>query len=422
VPASAAAQTSAPETVNIHGPDSPASDPTPTFEFSSPDPDATFECRLGTGPWTPCHNPSVQGPLADGAYHFEVRATKNGVADPTPVAYDIVIDTAVPDTAVSDPDSTTTATPTFTLTSDKPDTTFECELDNGTFTPCASPYTTPALALGKHELEVRASDQLNHTDGSPALVQWTVRRPPPVPTPTPEPTPTPVATPSRDLSGLRGSLVAPDRCQDLPDGDRTDGFTVPKIGRVRVRIESPDVAGGPVVVTLHGQRFADVSYGVDGLPFTAGTTPPFRLTLSPAELSGETDHELILRVRVPHGLPRTVTTSFTSTPCDARLTIDGSRLRIDSRRAMSEVSFDGDGVRLDGGVIDVSAFGRQDSRFGLGRLGGERDGIHVSRVRGRIVVRGLPPDTGIVRLDLPRTSDLRGRAPQIVAGGKALRL
>jgi len=52
---------------------------------------------------------------------------------------------------------TTTATPAFRLASDTPGATFECRLDQGAWNPCAASYTTPTLASGAYELEVRAT-------------------------------------------------------------------------------------------------------------------------------------------------------------------------------------------------------------------------------------------------------------------------
>jgi hypothetical protein len=49
---------------------------------------------------------------------------------------------------------------------------FECQLDSAGFTPCASPLTYGGLALGRHEFAVRAVDNSNNRDGTPALYTW----------------------------------------------------------------------------------------------------------------------------------------------------------------------------------------------------------------------------------------------------------
>ena len=60
------------------GPAGPTSDRAPTFTFSSPEPGATFECRLdgpaGAGPWEPCASPKGYAALGDGTYAFHVRS------------------------------------------------------------------------------------------------------------------------------------------------------------------------------------------------------------------------------------------------------------------------------------------------------------------------------------------------------------
>ena len=49
-------------------------------------------------------------------------------------------------------------TPTFTLSSNEPGTTFTCRVDSDSFAACGSPFTTATLADGSHLLEVKAID------------------------------------------------------------------------------------------------------------------------------------------------------------------------------------------------------------------------------------------------------------------------
>ena len=61
------------------------SDPTPSFEFTSDDPDGTFECSFGGGAFAACESPVTLGPLSDDGYNFRVRAVgSNGAVDPSP--------------------------------------------------------------------------------------------------------------------------------------------------------------------------------------------------------------------------------------------------------------------------------------------------------------------------------------------------
>ncbi len=55
----------------------------PTFQFSSSDPAATFECSLDSRPWSACVSPYSIG-VASGSHTFDVRAVNGAGADPTP--------------------------------------------------------------------------------------------------------------------------------------------------------------------------------------------------------------------------------------------------------------------------------------------------------------------------------------------------
>ena len=60
----------------------------PSFEFASPSPSATFECRLDGGPWEACTSPKSYTDLSEGEHTFEVRASDaTGNPVPTPTSY-----------------------------------------------------------------------------------------------------------------------------------------------------------------------------------------------------------------------------------------------------------------------------------------------------------------------------------------------
>ena len=124
-----------------------------------------------------CSSPVAYSGLTEAAHTFEVRAKDAaGNLDATPATHAWTVDLTAPNTsflstpAHPSPDST----PTFGLGSTESPATFECDLDGGGWAPCATPFTTPALADGSHTLKVRASDAAGNTDASEVTYTWLV--------------------------------------------------------------------------------------------------------------------------------------------------------------------------------------------------------------------------------------------------------
>ena len=79
--------TEAPQTTIDSGPAGKTTNASPSFTFSSSEPNSSFECRLDSGSWSSCTSPNSYQNLAAGTHVFEVRATDPaGNADPTPAA------------------------------------------------------------------------------------------------------------------------------------------------------------------------------------------------------------------------------------------------------------------------------------------------------------------------------------------------
>ena len=166
-----------PDTTITAGPTGPTANASPSFGFAS-EPDATFECRLGTtGAFEPCTSPRTLGPLTDGDYTFAVRARDAaGNIDPTPATRSFAVNTVAPQTTIETgpPEFTNDPTPTFTLASSTPGSTFACALDQAPSAPCTSPHTTQPLQDGPHTLAVRATDPIGNADPTPATFTFTV--------------------------------------------------------------------------------------------------------------------------------------------------------------------------------------------------------------------------------------------------------
>jgi hypothetical protein len=172
-----------PPQTTIAGPSGTINDPTPTFTFNSNEPNSTFQCSRDGGAFTPCSSPfTPDPPLGDGPHTFDVYAIDAaGNSDPLPAHAAFTVETSAPETALSAPSGPTNdSTPTFTFSSNEPNSTFQCSRDGGPFTPCASPFTLdPPLGDGPHTFDVRAIDPAGNPDPSPAHAAFTLDTVPP---------------------------------------------------------------------------------------------------------------------------------------------------------------------------------------------------------------------------------------------------
>jgi MYXO-CTERM domain-containing protein len=102
-------------------------------------------------------------------------ATVNGMSDGT--VLNIISDVTPPDTeifggvpaSVSRVDSAR-----FTFRSTEAGSTFECRLDEATFSPCTSPTDYLSLAEGSRRFEVRARDAAGNVDPTPDFHEWRI--------------------------------------------------------------------------------------------------------------------------------------------------------------------------------------------------------------------------------------------------------
>jgi large repetitive protein len=153
-----------PETRIASGPANPTTSTEALFRFAgtdnaTPGLDLRFECRLDTPePGAPgfesCATPRRYENLDAGQHTFEVRAIDlKGNVDPTPALQTWTIqvpppDVTPPDTSIdSGPDRTTVLThATFAFSSPDATASFECSLNGGAWTDCASPKQYSGLS------------------------------------------------------------------------------------------------------------------------------------------------------------------------------------------------------------------------------------------------------------------------------------
>ncbi len=174
----------------VSGPENPTAELNAWFQFTSDDPDATFECRIDPGSetaWTPCVSGVGYENLTDGTHLFQVRSVEP--AGPGPVAEaSWTIDTVAPRLSITaEPASLTTLDDaTFEFEMNKPGFTFECQLDADQAQPCSSPHAINGLAVGDHSLLVSALDQNGQVVDS-LHRHWQILADPPVATITSDP-------------------------------------------------------------------------------------------------------------------------------------------------------------------------------------------------------------------------------------------
>ena len=143
------------------GPGMTATTSKASFAFTGPN-GATFRCHLDGAALTTCTSPKSYSGLTEGRHTFGVVAVK-GAAQSSEASYSWLVDTEAPPAPVytSKPsDPTQNATNSFAWSDAEPGVTFQCALENGTYTACTSPYTwkIPTSNYGQHQIAVRALD------------------------------------------------------------------------------------------------------------------------------------------------------------------------------------------------------------------------------------------------------------------------
>ena len=172
--------TTDPETFVDSGPPETTLSSSATLYFSA-DEAANFKCSLNGCSFNQCASPFTRSSnLTVGSYTFQVFATdSSGNVDDTPASYSWSVVSPVDTTITEMPiDPTDATSATFSFTADQAGATFECALDLAievdTWTACAPGVTYTGLAVGEHELAVRAKVNPENVDPTPARFSWEI--------------------------------------------------------------------------------------------------------------------------------------------------------------------------------------------------------------------------------------------------------
>ncbi len=167
----------APDTSTTSNPTDPSDSRDATFTFICNEPGCNFWCNLDNQGFNYCSSPINYAGLSEGAHTFAVRAIDPaGNPDPTPAGFGWTIDLTAPETGINshptDPSDRTD--PQFTFSASELGCTFNCKLDSGAWSLCASPKNYSGLSAGTHLFQTRATDPAGHPDPSPASFGWKI--------------------------------------------------------------------------------------------------------------------------------------------------------------------------------------------------------------------------------------------------------
>ncbi len=153
-----------------------------SIAFSSSKASAAFQCFLDGALPSACVSPATFSSLTEGTHTVAISGTDSlGNTSTVSAQYTWTVDLTAPVATILEvehADAETTATdPTFNFSANE-SATFECALDNSTFTPCLSPQSFSGLTEGAHEFSVRAMDVAGN-QGAATTYAWQIDLTPP---------------------------------------------------------------------------------------------------------------------------------------------------------------------------------------------------------------------------------------------------
>jgi hypothetical protein len=156
-------------------PQDPSGSSSATFSFTDADPTVAFKCKRDGEPFSDCSSKSVTYTgLLDGSHTFGVKAIDPIGHQSQLTTYTWTIDTVHPVVTLTDkpPLVTNQTTATFSFSSTRPSSTYQCKLDDGSLASCASPKIYSSLHDGQHTFSVQATSLAN--TGPTTEFTWTV--------------------------------------------------------------------------------------------------------------------------------------------------------------------------------------------------------------------------------------------------------
>src|SRR4051795_5616827 len=200
----------------------------------------------GAGVWS-----VTPSQLGEGPYTVKVTQT-DAAGNASSAAHGFTVDTTAPDTELdAGPTGGTSSTRArFEFSSSESGASFQCRLDAGLWTACASPKSYSGLAEGVHTFDVRAIDAAGNVDPEPASGTWTVNLALPQVT---------LTTPAND-SATNDTTPALAGSASTAAGDSAT---------VTVKLFATNNTGGSPVETLTATRTADGSWAASAGPALA---------------------------------------------------------------------------------------------------------------------------------------------------------
>lgn len=110
----------------------------------------------------------------DGTYALTVYQT-DGIKNSASVSLAWTKDTVEPNTTLSSTPSNPnySITNEFVFSANESPVTFLCSLDGGAYSPCVSPLVLTGLSNTSHTISIKAIDQANNVESTPATYTWT---------------------------------------------------------------------------------------------------------------------------------------------------------------------------------------------------------------------------------------------------------